>query len=155
MLKNIIFFVVFFFQLNVHAIQIKCFEDEGNPKPRVVFLASMDHSPRVITFEQTFASPHPKEGMGYSFQQIKQSQSSGYHFPRGVYTGVSIIFNGEKEETYRGTLAIEEQGEWEFVNYKYQYRGTYLLHGPNDVATGVDKSVIIPVNCRGEGFVNP
>ncbi|MES2802293.1 MAG: hypothetical protein V4654_07355 [Bdellovibrionota bacterium] len=152
--KTLLSFCLFFYLGSAHAVQIHCYEDEINPAARVVFLSSADSSSRVTAFEQTFNIPHPKEGMGYYFQQIKQSQGSGSTFPLGVYTGLAMIFKDNKEESYRGTLVIEEQGEWSFSDFKYQYQGTYLLHSPNDMVTGVDKSVIIPVNCRAQGLVD-
>ena len=150
-----LFLIIFCSQFEAHAIRLKCFEDELSSKARIIFLSSTNTSPKIIAFEQTFSVPHPQEGLGYIFQKLKQSESSIYRFPMGIYTGVTTLLKGEIEETYRGTLVIEEQGQWSFSGFDYQYRGTYLLHGPHDLITGVDKSVLVPVLCRSEGGLEP
>ncbi len=151
-LKKTLSVIVIFAQVRANAIELKCFEDEGNPKARIISLYSADSGPRVITFAQTFGELHPQENWGYSFRLLKQSESSGHRFPLGVYSGFTSIYNNGKELDYRGTLVIEEAGQWSFSGYEYEYKGTYLLHGSEDMASGLDKSVMIPVNCRGKGL---
>lgn len=143
---------LFFYLGTAVAVQIDCYEDELNPSARVLLLSSRDTSPEITAFEQIPNPSAKKDNMGFIFQKIKQSQSSEYRFPLGVYTGTAMILKDNKEEVYRGTLVIEEYGEWSFSGFDYQYRGTYLLQGTDDLATGMDKSVIIPVSCRAKGL---
>lgn len=131
--RSILVISILLSSLSSFALMLECFENEKDDKAKIISITTVDQSFYLLTFSQNSRVPNAINGWGYNFEFLKQSDSSWYNWPLGVYSGIW--------DTKSAVLVIETIGEWNIQNYNYQAKGTYFTSNLNE-------SILIPVYCR-------